>query len=373
MTLEGAARQVRPRDFEHYDLLLAMDRENLRELRTFSADGDAAGKARLLREFDPASAGAPDLDVPDPYYGGPDGFETVLDQVEAACRGLLAELRCGEPRRPRCAPPPAARCGRVERVGGGDINDAFRVQFADESFAFVKTRADVAPGEYAAEAAGLRWLAEPGALRVPEVLGVADDVLVLDWVDEGGRGDGAAFGDGLAEVHAAGADAFGGPAPLRLGSLVLPNDPTPDWPTFYAERRLLPLLEHAGLTRFGNRAVESVCARMDELAGPPEPPARLHGDLWSGNVLWGRDGKRVADRPRGLRRPPRGRPRDAAPVRLARAAVPRRLRGAVPARARPRGARRALPAVPAARARGAVRRRLPRVRRARGPRVRLGS
>ncbi|HEY6888036.1 MAG TPA: fructosamine kinase family protein, partial [Solirubrobacter sp.] len=85
---------------------------------------------------------------------------------------------------------------RVERVGGGDINEAFRVQFADESFGFVKTRADVAPGEYAAEAAGLRWLAEPGALRVPEVLGVADDVLVLDWVDEGGRGDPAAFGAG---------------------------------------------------------------------------------------------------------------------------------------------------------------------------------
>ena len=93
MTLEGAARQVRPRDFEHFDLLLAMDRENLRELRTFSPDGDTAGKARLLREFDPASAGAPDLDVPDPYYGGPDGFEKVLDQVEAACRGLLDSLR----------------------------------------------------------------------------------------------------------------------------------------------------------------------------------------------------------------------------------------------------------------------------------------
>jgi protein-tyrosine phosphatase len=93
VTLDGAARQVRPRDFEHFDLLLAMDRENLRELRTFSPDGDTAGKARLLREFDPASAGAPDLDVPDPYYGGPDGFETVLDQVEAACRGLLESLR----------------------------------------------------------------------------------------------------------------------------------------------------------------------------------------------------------------------------------------------------------------------------------------
>jgi protein-tyrosine phosphatase len=90
VVLEGAARQVRPRDFEHYDLLLAMDRENLRELRTFSPDNDAAGKARLLRSFDPTAP--PGAGVPDPYYGGPDGFETVLDQVEAACRGLLDEL-----------------------------------------------------------------------------------------------------------------------------------------------------------------------------------------------------------------------------------------------------------------------------------------
>ena len=53
---------------------------------------EAAQKARLLREYDPASRDG-DLDVPDPYYGGPNGFELVLDQVEAACRGLLDELR----------------------------------------------------------------------------------------------------------------------------------------------------------------------------------------------------------------------------------------------------------------------------------------
>jgi fructosamine-3-kinase len=180
---------------------------------------------------------------------------------------------------------------RAERVGGGDINDAYRVQFADESFGFVKTRADVAPGEYAAEAAGLRWLAEPGALRVPEVLGVTDELLVLDWVDEGRRGDPAAFGAGLARVHAAGADAFGGPEPLRIGPLRLPNEPAQDWPSFYAERRLLPLLPKARLSAAGHRAVESVCERIADLAGPPEPPARLHGDLWSGNVLWDRQGR----------------------------------------------------------------------------------
>ena len=193
----------------------------------------------------------------------------------------------------------------LERVGGGDINDAYRVQFADESFGFVKTRADVAPGEYESEAAALRWLGEPGALRVPEVLGVGESVLVLDWVDEGARGEPAAFGAGAGggarrrrrrlRGDAAGRRGAGGERDGRRCELGVagrsPNDAAPDWPTFYAERRLLPLLPHAGLTRFGNRAVESVCARMPELAGPPEPPARLHGDLWSGNVLWGRDGR----------------------------------------------------------------------------------
>ena len=93
IVLEGAARQVRPSDFDDYDLLLVADRENLADLRAIAPGEAARAKVRLLREFDPASEGAPDLDVPDPYYGGPDGFEDVLDLVEAACRGLLAEIR----------------------------------------------------------------------------------------------------------------------------------------------------------------------------------------------------------------------------------------------------------------------------------------
>jgi protein-tyrosine phosphatase len=89
--VDGAARQVHAGDFEDFDLLLAMDRDNLAELRALMPPG-SEHKVRMLREFDPASAGSPDLDVPDPYYGGPNGFEDVLDQVEAACRGLLDEI-----------------------------------------------------------------------------------------------------------------------------------------------------------------------------------------------------------------------------------------------------------------------------------------
>ena len=92
ITLEGAARVVVRADFDDFDLMLAADRRNLRELRAAAPQGSRA-RLRLLREFDPASSGAPDLDVPDPYYGGDDGFEHVIDLIDAACRGLLEQLR----------------------------------------------------------------------------------------------------------------------------------------------------------------------------------------------------------------------------------------------------------------------------------------
>ena len=87
----GAARQVTHADFERFDLLLAMDRANARELRARAPHAGASSKIRLLREFDPAAGG--DLEVPDPYYGGAGGFDLVLDLVDAACRGLLDDVR----------------------------------------------------------------------------------------------------------------------------------------------------------------------------------------------------------------------------------------------------------------------------------------
>ena len=92
VTLAGAARTIAPADFTDFDLILVADRRNLRDVRAVTPP-EVRARIHLLREFDPDSAGAPDLDVPDPYYGGPDGFEQVLDLVEAACRGLLDDLR----------------------------------------------------------------------------------------------------------------------------------------------------------------------------------------------------------------------------------------------------------------------------------------
>jgi fructosamine-3-kinase len=234
-----------------------------------------------------------------------------------------------------------ARAAGVEvtggsRASGGSINEAWALELAGGGRAFVKTRADAAPGEYATEAAGLRWLAQADAVALPAVLAVGDGdgprFLALEWVDAG-RLDVAGeeeLGRGLAALHAAGAPDFGAPppgspapgsprdltvdglgadpadvpraapadeprAPLRIGELSLSNDPAPDWPAFYAQRRLEPLvalcLERRTLSASGARAVGRVCERIGDLAGPAEPPARLHGDLWGGNVLAGADGR----------------------------------------------------------------------------------
>ncbi|HEX4116799.1 MAG TPA: low molecular weight protein-tyrosine-phosphatase [Solirubrobacteraceae bacterium] len=96
--LHSIARQVRAEDFERFDLILAMDSSNQHALRQLAPNEVAREKVRLLREFDPASAAEHDLDVPDPYYDSERGFEIVLDQVQAACEGLLEQTRSDKPR-----------------------------------------------------------------------------------------------------------------------------------------------------------------------------------------------------------------------------------------------------------------------------------
>ena len=91
--LGGRARQVSEEDFRESDLIVAMDRYNREALLAMAPDQRCRAKVRLLREFDPQNPGS--LDVPDPYEGGPEGFERVLDLVEAACGGLLGQLRSG--------------------------------------------------------------------------------------------------------------------------------------------------------------------------------------------------------------------------------------------------------------------------------------
>ena len=91
-SLDGAARKFDPGDFERFDLILAMDGENRRDLLALAPDERGAGEGADAARVRPLGDSG-DLDVPDPYYGGDDGFEQVLDLVERAVRGLIGELR----------------------------------------------------------------------------------------------------------------------------------------------------------------------------------------------------------------------------------------------------------------------------------------
>jgi fructosamine-3-kinase len=151
---------------------------------------------------------------------------------------------------------------------------------------------------FAAEANGLRWLAEAKAAPVPEVIGVSQDVLVIELLPPGSptRESAEAFGAELARTHAAGAPSFGAPWPGYIASLPLDNTPGTEWGRWYGEQRLVPYIKRAhddgALDDADLSLMETVVDRIEQLAGPKEPPSRIHGDLWSGNVLWsGRRGR----------------------------------------------------------------------------------
>ncbi len=91
IAMHHRAQQFTAADFARFDHVIALDSSNLRELRAMAPDAATADRVRLLRSFDPGSP--PDADVPDPYYGGAEGFDLVLDLCDAACRGLLDTIR----------------------------------------------------------------------------------------------------------------------------------------------------------------------------------------------------------------------------------------------------------------------------------------
>ena len=193
---------------------------------------------------------------------------------------------------------------RATVVRGGDVAQAFRYELEDGRTVFAKTHPSPPAGFFTTEAAGLRWLAEPGAVPVPEVLAVSDGddggppYLVLRWIELGQphADTDASLGRSLAALHRATPATFGREDRRSTGSRGLPNEPCATWADFYATQRMAPL---ARLARDG-RALPSAAidglerldaVRLAEVGGPPEPPARLHGDLWAGNRVVDVDGR----------------------------------------------------------------------------------
>ncbi len=170
---------------------------------------------------------------------------------------------------------------------------AQRLTFDDGSSVFAKFAHGDRPGYLAAEANGLRWLGEASDAVVP-VWYCDDRILVEPWIEttEPSPGHAAELGRQIALMHAAGAERFGAPWRGYIGETFMDNDPAgEDWAEWYAARRIEPYLrpsrENGALDAADVAAVEALAARLPGLAGPAEPPARTHGDLWWGNVHWG--------------------------------------------------------------------------------------
>lgn len=174
----------------------------------------------------------------------------------------------------------------------------------------VKERSDAPDRFFEAEAAGLRWLAEAesrGGARVVRVADVAPGRIELERVREvrPTREAARAFGAALAVTHAAGAAAFGArpdgwSGPLYIGRRPLPTADERSWGRFYARDRVLPYLDIAVAAGTVTRDQEPVIREAVERVASgafddDEPPARIHGDLWTGNVLWTAEGAVLID------------------------------------------------------------------------------
>jgi fructosamine-3-kinase len=194
---------------------------------------------------------------------------------------------------------------KLEAVSGGDINDAFCAVTNIGRRFFVKTHRAPLPQMFVREAEGLAWLAEARAQRVPEVVAASEvdergpACLVLEYIERGrpGAQHDEQLGRGLAAMHRFGAPRFGHDVPNYLATLPQDNTQRDDWPGFYASQRLAPLADRASQRGVLPPAVATrlrrLCETMAEFTGDPEPPARLHGDLWGGNAFAAKSGEPV--------------------------------------------------------------------------------
>ena len=184
-------------------------------------------------------------------------------------------------------------------VAGGDVATSTRLRLSDGTTALMKTLPHAPADLFPTEAAGLRWLgaATPaGGAHVPQVLAADAECLIIRWVEPGksSTDSAVALGRELAATHAAGAAAYGAEADGYIARLPLPTGPCDTWAEFYVARRIVPYLRAAfdrgQATAEHVAAIDALLPRFPELV-PEEPPARLHGDLWNGNVVWGVDGR----------------------------------------------------------------------------------
>ncbi|WP_430784839.1 fructosamine kinase family protein [Actinoplanes sp. G11-F43] len=182
---------------------------------------------------------------------------------------------------------------RETPVGGGGVCTASRLTLDDGASLFAKTwPSGTAPsGMFEAEAGGLAWIRAADGVPTPEVFVVLPDLLAMEWIESGEptRRSAERFGRELAETHRAGAERFGADRPGYIGPLPLDNTPGQTWGSWFADRRLSPYLkisaDRGALSDSDIAVVEEIIDNIERYGGD-EPPARIHGDLWPGNLVW---------------------------------------------------------------------------------------
>jgi len=183
-------------------------------------------------------------------------------------------------------------------VAGGDINESFALELSDGQTIFVKCNGRASATMFPAEAKGLAWLEEADAIRIPKVLGCSDPTgspasafLALELLRPAPRCSDFAekLGRGLAHLHQSHPTQFGLDHSNFIGSLSQSNQPTSTWAEFYAQQRLGAQIglgrDNGHFSSQDAQKFDALCGRLENLVGPEEPPARLHGDLWGGNLF----------------------------------------------------------------------------------------
>jgi fructosamine-3-kinase len=169
---------------------------------------------------------------------------------------------------------------RLERLSGGDLSQVLLARRPDGRPTVAKGGASVA-----VEAAMLRAIGAAG-VPVPMVEGEHEGVLLLEYVQNDRVFSPAAWasvGEGLRTLHARVEEPYGWPVDYQIGTIQLDNRQKADWPSFWAEQRLVATA--SVLDRPWRERVERLASRTSELLPAHPPPAHLHGDLWGGNIL----------------------------------------------------------------------------------------